>query len=407
MAPPRSLASVVTVGLALILAAPAAWAQDPSPSPAALPSPGILRPLALEPAGLPPLEGTTWRLVALRRGEMRSVGPEVAAWLTLRGGQLRGSTGCGRLSGRYGDLGLALAVRPVPGRSSRCPRAASLAATGLTEGLRDATRFEVVSPSGTAGAQLIVRDADGQEDLRLVPDDAAVLAAGDWELQAYRVAGVSMVADPLQPAVLAFRPTREREVRRQSSGDVIGSTGCNGIVGRFRRQADVLSFPSLESTEAPCSAALAAQESAIMTILGSPSLRVDLPADRLVLESATSGDRLEFVSSAPLEGTTWLLAGLAGEEAGADTVTLRLAGGLLSGEGPCSPFSGRYVTDGVFLTTAGLEAASVTGCTRKAEQRALLDALRRWAMLERDGLDLRLLDARGDLLATFAPAGAL
>jgi heat shock protein HslJ len=407
MAPPRSLASVVIIGLGLLLAAPAAQAQDASPSPTALPSPGLLRPLALEPDGLPPLEGTTWRLVAHRRREMRTVGPEIAAWMTLRGGQLRGSTSCGRLSGRYGDLGIALAVRPTVAKGGRCPKAAARVATSLASALEDASRFEIAGAAATAGAELIVRDADGREDLRFALDDAADLAAGDWELQGYSVAGQSMAADPLQTAVLAFRPTRDRELQRRSSGDIIGSTGCNGIVGRFRRQADVLTFPSLERTEAPCSTALAAQEAAIMAVLESPALTVDLPLDRLVLESATSGDRLEFVSATPLEGTTWLLSGLADVAAGGGTVTLRLASGLLSGEGPCGPFSGRYVADGVFLTTADVHPAGMTGCAREAEHRALLDALRQWAMLERDGPDLRLLDARGGLLATFAPAGAM
>ncbi len=356
---------------------------------------------------MPPLEGTTWRLVAHRRGEMRTVGPDIAAWMTLRGGQLRGSTSCGRLSGRYGDLGIALAVRPTAVKDGRCQKAAARVATSLTSALDDASRFEIVGAAATEDARLIIRDADGREDLRFVLDDAADLAAGDWELQGYSVAGRSMAADPLQPAVLAFRPTRDRELQRQSSGDVIGSTGCNGIVGRFRRQADVLSLPSLERTEAPCSTALVAQEAAIMAVLESPSLTVDLPLDRLVLESASSGDRLEFVSSTPLEGTTWLLSGLTGIATGADTVTLRLAGGLLSGEGPCGPFSGRYVADGVFLSTADVHPAGITGCAREAAHRALLDALRQWAMLDRDGPDLRLLDARGGLLATFAPAGAM
>ena len=296
---------------------------------------------------------------------------------------------------------------PPPRKGGRCQKAASRVATSLTSALEDASRFEIVGPAASAVAQLIVRDGDGREDLRFEPDDAADLAAGDWELQGYGVAGRSMAADPLQPAVLAFRPTRDRQLQRQSSGDIIGSTGCNGIVGTFRRQGDVLSFPSLERTEAPCSSALAAQEAAIMAVLGSPSLTLDLPLDRLVLRSASSGDRLEFVSSTPLEGTTWLLSELADIAVGADTVTLRLEGGLLSGEGPCGPFSGRYVADGVFLTTADIQPAGVTDCTRKAEHRALLDALRQWAMLERDGPDLRLLDARGGLLATFAPAGAM
>lgn len=144
-----------------------------------------------------------------------------------------------------------------------------------------------------------------------------------------------------------------------------------------------------------------------MAILASPSLTLDLPLDRLILVATDSGDRLEFVASTPLEGTTWLLAAIPGSRGSEGTVTLRMDEGRLAGEGPCGPLAGRYVAEGVFITLDDISAADVTDCTRKAEQRALLDALRAAVMVEREDPGLRLLDARGQLLATFSPAGAL
>jgi len=408
MASPHSLASVV-LALALLALPWAALAQSQSPSatPGALPAAARERPLALEPAGLPPLEGSTWRLASFRGREMRPVGPEVAAWMTLRTGQVRGSTGCARLSGRYGRVGQALAFELSDRRRGACAAQVALVASSLTDALARAASFEIVRASDEVDAQLLVRDADGIEDLRFELDDSGALSAGDWRLQSYTSAGRTVAADPAQPAVLAFRPTRSRDLQRRSSGDVIASTGCNGIVGTFRRQADVLSLAALERTDAPCSPTLATQEAAIVAVLESPSITLDLPLDGLTLVSPDTGDRLEFLSAAPLEGTTWLLAGMPGSRGSQDTVTLRLEGGMLDGEGPCGSFGGHYVAEGVFLTMDDISAADLTGCTRKAEHRALLDALRAAVMVERDDPGLRLLGARGQLVAAFSPAGAL
>jgi heat shock protein HslJ len=406
MASSHSLASTV---LALLLLAPPgdALGQSPSATPGALPAATLERPLALEPAGLPPLEGSTWRLASFRARARRPVGPEVAAWMTLRTGQVRGSTGCTRLSGRYGRVGHALAFELNDRRRGACAEQVALVASGLTDSLARAASFEIVGASDDAGAQLIVRDANGIEGLRFELDEPGDLSAGDWQLQSYTSAGRTVAADPAQPAVLAFRPTRSRDLQRRSSGDVIASTGCNGIVGTYRRQAGVLSLGALERTDAPCSPTLATQEAAIVAVLESPRLSLDLPPDGLTLVSPDTGDRLEFLSAAPLEGTTWLLAALPGSRGSEDTVTLRLEGGTLDGEGPCGPLAGHYVAEGVFLTLGDLSAAEVTGCTRKVEHRALLDALRAAVMVEREDPGLRFLGARGQLLAAFSPAGAL
>jgi heat shock protein HslJ len=383
-----------------------ALAQSPSATARAPSTAALERPLALGPAGLPPLEGSTWRLASFRRREMRPVGPEVAAWMTLRAGQVRGSTGCTRLSGRYGRVGQALDFELADRRRDACDEQVALVASSLTEALARAASFEIVRTGDRSGAQLVVRDADGHEDLRFELDGSGPLSAGDWRLQSYTTAGRMVAADPAQPAVMAFRPTSSRDLQRRSSGDVVASTGCNGIVGRYFRQADVLSLGPLERTDAPCSPTLANQEAAVAAILESPSLTLDLSLDRLILVSPDTGERLEFLSSTPLEGTTWLLAGIPGRRVSEDTVTLRLEGGMIDGEGPCGPFVGRYVTEGVFLTVDDLSADDVTGCTRRTEHRALLDALRAAVMVERDDPGLRFLDARVQLLAAFSPAGA-
>jgi hypothetical protein len=63
------------------------------------------------------------------------------------------------------------------------------------------------------------------------------------------------------------------------------------------------------------------------------------------------------------------------------------------------------VASGVFLSLSDLRGQDVVGCTGKLLQRELLAALRETVLLERDEASLRLLDARGIVLATFTPAG--
>ena len=208
-------------------------------------------------------------------------------------------------------MGQALAFELSDRRRGACAEQVALVASGLTDALARAASFQIAPVSDDVGAQLIVRDADGIEDLRFELDDSGALSAGEWQLQSYTSAGRTAAADAAQPAVLSFRPTRSRDLQRRSTGDVIASTGCNGIVGTYRRQADVLSLGALERTGAPCSPTLATQEAAIVAVLESPSLTLDLPPDELILVSPDTGDRLEFLSAAPLEATTWLLAAAA------------------------------------------------------------------------------------------------
>jgi heat shock protein HslJ len=274
--------------------------------------------------------------------------------------------------------------------------------------LQRAASVEVTADA--AGDQLVVRDAAGIEILRFEPDDVAALEAAEWRLSSYVKAGASIAADPDQVAVLAFRATERGAAERRSSGEAVGSSGCNGFLATYTRAGDVLRFGELESSDAPCIPALQAQEAAILAVLGSPETILDLPADRLILTEPESEDRLEYVTSTPLEGTTWRLERLAGSPGRLGVVTMRLSDGAVEGEGPCGSYHGTYDTDGSFITFRGVAAERsperASTCPRADRERALLRALTDTVLVDRSGPGLRLLDVRGRVVARFSPAGA-
>jgi heat shock protein HslJ len=220
------------------------------------------------------------------------------------------------------------------------------------------------------------------------------------------VDGGTVPAAASLPAVLAFRATHGSGAGQRSDGHVTGSSGCNGIVGTFTRDARLLRLGELEVTEAACPTDLAAQEAAILSVLRAPSVSLSLAPDRLVLTATDSGDSLSFVTSTPLEGSTWLLGSIPGKPRPKSPVTLHLEDGLVSGEGPCGPYTGTYATDGLFVAIGDLQGAGDADCPRRERQRELFSALERAVLLERDRPVLDMLDAQGDLVARFKRPGA-
>jgi heat shock protein HslJ len=359
-------------------------------------------PLALQPAGRSPLQGTPWRLEGYHhRGSERVPGPGVAAWMRLGPASVRGSGGCTTIDGGYGSVGTAVAFRLRPQQQNDCAGQTRLVQRAMYGGLRRAASFEVVPGTEPMGDKLVLHSAAGVELLRFGLDDIGTLDQADWRLTSYTTEGRTIPASAEQPAILSFQPRRDDPARRTSVGPATGSTGCNGVVAEFRRRADVLRFTDLERTDAPCTPELAAQEEAMMAVLRATSLTLSLPPDQLVLTSSDTGERLGFVSQRPLEGTTWLLRARARPDDPGRTVTLMLQDGLASGEGPCGEYGATYVTDGLFITFSAVEAAAADTCSDPGSERALLAGLRSAVLVERDRSTLRLVDASGRVVLRF------
>jgi heat shock protein HslJ len=362
-------------------------------------------PRAIEADGVLPVEGTAWRLREYRyRGVDRTSGPEAAAWMTLRDGRLSGSTGCDVLKGHYAVMGAAIDLRIDGDPRTDCAEQTVIVQLGMLDGLRRAASARRTSVSGEGDAQLELLDAHGERLLRFEPDDAGTLEGVRWQLDAWTSDGVRTDAVEDQIAVLSYERRRGRVRERYSTGELVGSTGCNAIVAEYFRYADVMSYGELERTDAPCSDALVAQEAAMTRVLDATSSTVVLPPDRLLLSSADGVDVLELISTTPLEGTTWIIDRILGSARGAEPLTLRLEDGLASGSGPCGHYSASYSTDGVFLSFADLTRTSAEGCDGAALERTLLATLRDTALIERTGTTMRFLDPRGRTRLRAGPA---
>lgn len=389
----RAFRTLLAAGLGVsMLVTPtiAAAQSDMVPDPATIP-------LALEPHGRLPLEGTPWRLEGYVRGDRAGApGPEVAAFIEFGPRFYAGSGGCSRIEGRFGVNGAALTFQPKTFDERSCAENLTLVQQAVESGLRRAAAYRIEPGETSSEDKLVIYSVTGAEVLRYGLDDLALLDGGEWRLDAYTVGGETVRPSDEAPGLLTFRPETDAVYKRRQSGPLTGSSGCNGIVAEFYRRADVLSFSELQITDAPCGPELADQQAAIIDVLDSTAIRLDLPADRLILTSADTGERLELVSQSPLEGTTWWLQRTTADGGiGDQRVTLRLEDGLAVGDGPCGRFSATYVTDGRFITFSDARGARDGTCDELRTEQALISGLRRSVRIDRGVERLAFEDAYG------------
>jgi heat shock protein HslJ len=287
-------------------------------------------------------------------------------------------------------------VRPKSLAERDCAENLAIVQQAVEKGLRRAASWAIEPGTTSPEDKLVIYSVTGSEVLRYGLDDLARLDGGEWRLVSYTVGGQPIEASDETPGLLTFRPANEAAFKRRQRGPMTGTSGCNGIVAEFYRHSDVLSFSELSLTDAPCTPALADQEAAMVDVLDSTAIRLDLPADRLILTSSDTEERLELVSQTPLEGTTWWLRRTAAEGGvGDQRVTLRLDDGVAGGEGPCGPFSADYIADGPFITFTEARGARAGDCAEQRTEQALIAGLRRTVRIERGLEELAFLDAYG------------
>lgn len=393
----------LTALVASLLAAPSV-AVGQSPGPDA--DPGL--PLARQPDGRLPLEGTPWRLRSYRWHDgQREPGPEVAARMRLEAGRLEASGGCTSFKGTYGVSGAAIDLALKGLGQNDCGEQTTMVQLAVVDGLRDAARYEIGGVD--EGSQLALFDHSGTELLRFGLDDVSTFAGtqarAEWRLSAFTVGGEEREPDSDVTSNLVFLPQQGNEARRRSSGEVLGSTGCNGFRSTFFLHANVMSFGDLSVTDAPCGESTGAQQDAILEVFEATAVMVRFPADRMILTSSDSGSSLVYVAVPALEGSTWMRASRADSEP-RDPVTLRLESGTASGEGPCGAYAADYVTDGLFITFSDVRGAADAACEAVEEERRLLKALRSTVSLGRDQKRpalprLTLRDAQGEPIMRF------
>ena len=277
--------------------------------------------------------------------------------MTLRAGQVRGSTGCTRLSGRYGRVGQALAFELSDRRRGACAEQVALVAS---------------RPDGCPGTCCQLRDRTRQRRCRRAADRPR----RGWHRGSALRAG--RLGRPGRGRVAAA----ELHVGRTNGGSGPRAAGRPGVPSHPQPRP-AASFELATSSPPPAATASSARTAGKPTCSASvrwsgqtrparppspPRRRPSWRSSR-VRRSPWTCRPTSSSSSRPTRATAssssaqrrsrappgcWLLCPAArGSE---DTVTLRLEGGTLVGEGPCGPFAGRYVAEGVFLTLDDISA---------------------------------------------------
>lgn len=394
--------SAATVAAALLSSPAPTFAQPDDPGT------GGPVPLARQPDGRLPLEGTPWRLRSYWwKGVERVPGPEVAARMRLEAGRLEASGGCTPFNGTYGTTGSAIDVKLERVRKNDCGEQTTMVQLAMVAGLRQAARFETSVVGGESG--LSVFDHGGVLRLHFGLDDvssfAGTRATTEWLLTGFTFDGTRQDAGGDASAQITFSPGRANEAKGRTSGEVLGSTGCNGFRAAFSISANVMSLGELSTTDAPCAPSTLVQQEAVLDVLEASAIAVSFPPDRMTLTSSDSGTTLEYQAVPSTEGSTWFRSPMPTEGEG-DPVTLRLSAGMATGEGPCGPYSAGYVTDGVFITFSDARGSDDGVCEKAKDERRLLTALRSAVRIERDARGgipprLTLRDARGKALIRF------
>ncbi len=248
----------------------AAQAADPAPSPSPVPSSAIVD---------EPLAGT-WDVLAFDAWDDGLEEPSPGVTLTavlLPGGRLEGETGCGDYFGGYTLEGDRLGM----GIISKGPDPCDVQTT--EEAVRYSVALEAVV--GWRPAELGVELLDASGDVRIVlarGGDQGL--TGSWVVERYTRAN----GKPATP--LADGPI---ELTFDADGNVLGSSGCRLLEGRYTSTRDQVVVAPVEATGLPCEGDARGQERRLLRILDEVVFW-QRTSTRLVLADGSAAPLLEM-----------------------------------------------------------------------------------------------------------------
>ncbi len=237
---------------ALALPPAAAFAQEPTPAPTAVPSPGVdvtFAPPVTSPEGV-------WQVTAYDPWGQGLVEPGADNELRvslLDDGELAGETGCGRFSGGWSYDGDELFLGVAPSGNLGC------AAPRVEEAIGLSTAFDAVAGWGPAeGGGIELFDAAGAT--RVVLESlAAFEPTGAWTVQRYRRPNGQLV-EPL--------PGSPMSLTLRTDGGVEGSTGCRLLLGAYSSEGGGIVIGPLEPQGRPCEGAERRAERQLLRAFG-------------------------------------------------------------------------------------------------------------------------------------------
>ena len=185
-----------------------------------------------------------------------------------------------------------------------------------------------------------------------------------------------------------------------------GSTGCNFFGAGYTLEGDVISVAIMEVTLQYCSDGLMAQEGAYLTALGAAQ-SLALEGERLAIIHPEGELIFKPATDMPLEGSTWVLNGIAHSGAIVETwidaeITAEFVDGKMVGSSGCNHYSVAYALEGESLSLS-MAIGTLIACDeeRMAREAEFLGALEKVASHQIKMDSLTLSDAEGNPVIHF------
>lgn len=190
-----------------------------------------------------------------------------------------------------------------------------------------------------------------------------------------------------------------------ADGQVNGSAGCNSYFGSYTLEGEGLISSPIGSTEMWCEG-LMEQETAYLQMLQTAT-GLTVSADELIVHTPDGDMTFAPAANAALEGTDWVLSGIAQNDAVVSTwidenITIKFIEGQVSGNSGCNSYGGSYEIDGSSLTLSEL-MSTMMACEEEVNQREaeFLAALATVSQFRTEMNQLILSDADGQNILFF------
>lgn len=297
------------------------------------------------------LVGTQWELESID-GESVLEGTSVTLSFG-EDGRASGSGGCNSYGGSYSINDTSISFGQMISTMMACEEGIMAQEMAYFQALETASGISV------EGDTLII-NYGAEQELRF---SRLTLVGTTWELTS--LAGSDVVEGTTVTLTLG------------EENAVTGDTGCNVYRGSYMLDGQSIAFGPLLTTRRAClSDEAAAQEQAFLAALENASDYVQ-QADQLTINT-TEGEQLIFMASLTLEGTSWQLDTLAGNELVPDSsITMEFdSEGRVAGSASCNRYTTSYIVDGNSLGF-GMAAATMMACepALMEQERAFFNAL--------------------------------
>jgi len=188
-------------------------------------------------------------------------------------------------------------------------------------------------------------------------------------------------------------------------GQVSGSAGCNRYFGSFSLDGDSLITSPIGSTQKWCEGEMEQETAFLQALQAATGLTVTETA--LTIHTPDGDMSFAPAENAALEGTDWVLSGIAQGDAVVNTwidadITIKFSDGQASGNAGCNSYSGGYEIEGANLNMSQL-ISTMMACEEEISQREaeFLAALATVSQYRTEMSQLILSDAEGNAVLFF------